>query len=384
MKIIADENIPYVKEAFSEFGEVVTLQGRNVNRDVLKDVDMLLVRSVTQVTPELIEETPVRFVASATIGIDHINVNYLSENNIGFAYAPGSNADSVAEYVTTVILEFAKKRKLDLAGLSVGIIGVGNVGSRVNRHLRAIGMNCLLYDPPQKKITGSDYYLELEEVLDRADIITIHVPLIIDKDESTYHMINHEFISRMKNGSILINTSRGKVVDEKSLRAELDKIGGIAFDVWENEPLINSEMLKNVDIATPHIAGYSVDGKIRGTKMIYDAVCAFFFRESSWRLPSEIFNKSEIVDLTKSQNPLCDAIEKAFPIMRDDRKLRSIFKEGKENHGHSFDLLRKDYPTRFEFKHYIIQLTQEQSAYAPILSELGFKVNIIKHSLKTR
>lgn len=375
MKIIADENIVFVKEAFSEFGEVVTVSGRGINREILEDAQILLVRSVTNVNADLLKGTSIKLVASATVGIDHVDMNFLLENNIGFAYAPGSNAESVAEYVTSAILVLSKKLHKKISDLTIGIVGAGNVGSRVVRHARALGMQSLVCDPPKKRLTGSDYYREMHELLDNADIITLHVPLTYEGDDTTYHLVNHEFVSRMKHGAILVNTSRGKVIEEKGLRAGHERLGALVFDVWENEPSINLEMLKNVDIATPHIAGYSYDGKVRGTKMIYDAACAFFFKKEVWKPSSEMLSKVECVDLGTSKDPVYDAVQTAYPIMRDDEDLRAVFLSNQKK---TFDDLRKNYPRRPEFNHFLFKLSEDQKEVVPILEDLGFKAEIEK------
>jgi erythronate-4-phosphate dehydrogenase len=377
MKVVADENIPLIKEAFSEFGEVVTASGRKFTRELLGDASILLVRSITNVNQALLEGSSVKFVATATIGTDHVDLNYLRDNNIGFAYAPASNADSVGEYIVAAMLTLAKKKKMSLSEITLGIIGVGNVGSRVYRHACTLGIKCLLNDPPKKRLTQSDIYVSLEHVLDKADIITLHVPLITTGEDTTYRMVSHEFLGKMKQGAILINSSRGKVVDEKSLRAAHSRLGGLVLDVWETEPAISLETLRMTDICTPHIAGYSYDGKLRGTQMIYDAACAFFFRSPSWHIPEAI--TTEIIgeiDCTSSLDPLFDAVISAYPIMEDDKRLRLILEKDKAEQEKYFDELRKKYPRRDEFFHFIIKCKKEQSKLAILLSNLGFKVDV--------
>jgi erythronate-4-phosphate dehydrogenase len=376
MKVIADENIPLIKDAFSEFGEVFTASGRKITRELLDDSSILLVRSITNVNQALLEGSSVKFVATATIGTDHVDLNYLRDNNIGFAYAPASNADSVGEYVVAAMLTMAKKKNMKLSDITLGIIGVGNVGSRVYRHASTLGIKCLLNDPPKKRLTQSDIYVSLEQVLDKADIITLHVPLITTGEDTTYRMVSHEFLGKMKQGAILINSSRGKVVDEKGLRAAHSRLGGLVLDVWETEPGISLETVRMADICTPHIAGYSYDGKLRGTQMIYDAACAFFFRSPSWHIPEEI--TTEIVgeiDCTSSLEPLFDAVISAYPIMEDDKRLRQILEKDKAQQESYFDELRKKYPRRDEFFHFVVKCKKEQSKLAILLSNLGFKVD---------
>ena len=258
MKIIADKNIYKVEEAFSALGEVVMFPADGINQKLLSDsgAEVLLVRSVTRVDAALLEGTPVKFVASASIGVDHVDVEYLRGQSVGFAHAPGSSADSVAEYVAAALLEICAKSGRGPRGLKLGVVGVGNVGSRVCRLAGALGFECLLNDPPKKELTGSDVYRPLEELLSDCDVISLHVPLVEAGPGATLHMVNGEFVSRMKQGAALINTSRGRVVDEESFRAACPRLGVAALDVFENEPAVSVETLRLAGIATPHIAGY--------------------------------------------------------------------------------------------------------------------------------
>lgn len=376
MKIVADENISFVKEAFSGFGEVETVSGRMINREVLADATILLVRSITTVNRELLEGTAVRFVASATIGVDHIDTDYLKEKSIGFAYAPGSNAESVAEYVLSALFLMSSRLKRPLQQMTLGIVGVGNIGSKVYHYAEALGIRCLLNDPPKKKLTGSEIYISLNQITEESDILTFHVPLVTSGEFSTYHMVNHDLIAGMKKNAILINTSRGRVVDEKSIRAERGRLGGLILDVWENEPSINTEIFKLTDIGTPHIAGYSFDGKIRGTKMIYDAACAFFFLKPQWQIPQDYFTEIvKTIDVGSSSQPVADAILNAYAIEQDHKALSNILKKEKPEQGKFFDELRKNYPGRREFSHFLIKCSTAQAKEAKILSELGFQVD---------
>lgn len=378
MKIVADENISLVKEAFSGLGEVVTVPGRSMSKELLNDATVLLVRSVTKVNQELLDGTSVRFVASATIGTDHIDTKYLQENSIGFAYAPGSNAASVAEYVVCALQHMSMKTERPLESMTLGIIGVGNIGSKVYQHAERLGMRCLLNDPPKKRLTGHDIYIPLNQLVEEADVLSLHVPLISAGEDSTYHLVNHELIGKMKKNAILINTSRGQVVDEKSVRAEQAKFGGIILDVWENEPDINAETLKIVDIGTPHIAGYSFEGKIRGTQMIYEAACAYFFKRPQWQVSESCFTEIvKEIDVSSSVHPVADAVQKAYSIEDDHRSLRAILKKDKAEYGKFFDDLRKNYPRRREFTHFLVKCSEDQKNEARIINELGFPTQII-------
>lgn len=376
MKIVADENIPFVEKVFSHFGKVITVCGREIQKDTLEDATMLLVRSVTQVNKELLEGSSIKFVASATIGVDHIDTNYLHENSIGFAYSPGSNAESVAEYTIAAIIHLAEKTGKSLTDLTLGIIGVGSIGSRVYRFAEALGINCLLNDPPKKRLTGSDRYISLDRVITEADIITLHVPLNTGGEDSTLQMANDQFISRMKKGAFLINTSRGKIVDEKSVLAAKDILGGIVFDVWEDEPYINKEILNIVDIGTPHIAGHSYEGKVRGTRMIYDGACAYFFKRNDWSLPNSIITDIvDRIDISSSRSPIRDSILGVYKIFEDSEKFKENMKNNNLNDSAAiFDKFRKNYKHRHEFSRYLVNYSSNQEKEAQILSSLGFQV----------
>lgn len=375
MKIVADENISFVKEAFSEFGEVLTVPGRMINRELLADANILLVRSITPVNKELLEDTTVKFVASATIGVDHVDTGYLKEKSIGFAYAPGSNAESVAEYVVSALILLSSKMNRPLQQMTLGIVGVGNIGCKVYRYAEALGMRCLLNDPPKKRLTDSEIYIALKQLVEESDILTFHVPLITSGEYNTHHLVNHDLIARMKKNVILINTSRGRVFDEKSVRAERASLGGLVLDVWENEPNINTEIFKIADIGTPHIAGYSADGKMRGTKMIYDAACAFFFSKPTWQIPeNHISEVVKQIDVCSSAQPVTDAVLNAYSIGQDHKSLSEIVEMEKTEQGKFFDNLRRNYPGRREFPHFLIKCSPAQKREAKIISELGFQI----------
>jgi erythronate-4-phosphate dehydrogenase len=300
----------------------------------------------------------------------------LRQRHIGFAHAPGSNAESVAEYVLAALCELARKKHFSLRNTTLGIIGVGNIGSKVWRKAKLLGMNCLLCDPPKKRLTSSAVFKSHEEVFTQSDIITLHVPLIREGEEATYHMINDDTLSHMKKNAMLINTSRGNVVDENALLRHVKSLGGLVLDVWEHEPDINREVLAATDIATPHIAGYSYEGKLRGTAMLYEAACDFYFKQKNWHI-NDILKKEQegVIEIATSQRPFHDAVLQAYPIMNDDTALREIKNVSVQERGQFFDRLRRDYPRRREFSHYRIQLTQG-GQIAEVLSGLGFKTHV--------
>jgi len=377
MKLVADKQIYKVEEAFAGMGDVTAVSGGMISRELLSDADILLVRSVTQVNAALLEGTPVKFVASASIGVDHVDVGFLRENCIGFAHAPGSSADSVAEYVAAALVEICAKSGKSPREITLGVVGVGNVGGRVCALANALGMERLLNDPPKKALTGNEVYRPLEEVLERSDIVSLHVPLVESGENATYHLVGGDFVSRMKQGAALINTSRGRVIDEKSFKDVRSRLGMVALDVFEREPAINVDTLKLADIATPHIAGYSLDGKLRGTDMIYRGASAFFFKEALWDADSsDLRLQKRAIDLRGSEDPVRDGIRGAYPIMADDEHFRRVCSVPQDDLVKFFEGLRADYPKRLEFPHFKLTLSENQRAAAAVLGELRFEVEV--------
>jgi erythronate-4-phosphate dehydrogenase len=376
MKILADVNILFAKEAFGQFGEVITVEGRDITRERLKDIDALLVRSVTPVNRDLLDGTSVKFVASATTGTDHVDLAYLRDSHRGFAHAPGSNANSVAEYVVAALLYCAEKRDTKLEGKTLGIVGVGDVGTRVLYLGRALGMRCLLNDPPKKALSGSDLYLPLTAVLKESDVVTIHVPLTMKGPDATYRMVSAEFISSMKEGSFFVNTSRGDVLHEPSLISARKRLGCVVLDVWNNEPEPDPGTIAVCDLATPHIAGYSYDGKVSGTEMIYDAACAFFSHQRKWRPPSACDDdQPKQIALNDEVDPLAKAVLKAYPILKDDSLFRKIVLLDASRRGEYFGAVRSNYSRRLEFKNYAVAVGRKiPDSVKAALANLGFAV----------
>ncbi len=374
MKIIADENIPFVKECFSSAGDVVTIHGRKITPDILKDADALLVRSITKVGKDLLEGSKVKFVGTATIGFEHINLDYLSANKIGFASAPGSNANSVAEYITSAILNLAEKYKLDITKKSIGIVGVGNVGGRVEKKTKAMGMKVILNDPPLKRQSGDEKYRPIEEIFG-CDIVTLHTPLTLEGIDKTFHLADEKFFKALKKDVIFFNTCRGKVHETVALKNAITsgKTKACVLDVWENEPNIDIELVKIVDFGTPHIAGYSYDGKIVGMIMIYEAFCRFFGIKPKFGA-KDFLPKPQVekIDINKNDpKPLLTIINTLYDIKKDDAKLRQIIEKNAEKQGAYFDSLRKNYHIRREFQNTVISTGDKH--LQKILEGLGFK-----------
>jgi erythronate-4-phosphate dehydrogenase len=379
MRIVADENIPFVAECFSSIGKVQLVAGREITSDVIADADILLVRSVTRVGADLLGGSRVCFVGTATIGFDHVDIEYLSRNNIGFASAPGSNANSAAEYVIAAMLEISRKHKITLEGKSIGIIGVGNVGSRVAKKAAALGMKVSLNDPPLQRQTGDPKYLPVKELFG-CDFVTLHTPLTFDGVDKTFHLANDTFFKKsLKSGCVFINTSRGCVVDTSALKTAIksDKLKAVALDVWQNEPNIDAGLLEMVDIGTPHIAGYSLDGKVAGMIMVYKAVCQHFGLEARWGaedfLVEPAISKLEVdADSVDEQRVILGAVKQVYDISQDDRKLRGILEVDAERKGEFFDSLRNNYPVRREFQNIRALVKNKCNSLANKLNGIGF------------
>ena len=347
MKIVADENIPCVEKAFASLGEVELVQGRGLRPAQVRDADILLVRSVTRVDEGLLAGSKVRFVGSATIGFDHVDREYLEARGIGFSTAPGSNAISAAEYVISGLVVLAERAGIDLGGKTAGIIGCGNVGSRVLTRLTALGINCLVNDPPLKERGGHEDYVELDDLL-QADIITAHVPLETGGSHPTLHLLDGAFLGELKPGAILINSARGPVADNRALDHLLERRSdlSVVLDVWEGEPEINTSLLEKVALGTPHIAGYSLDGKLRGTEMIYSAACRFLQQPPRWSAVKELPSVPAFAAETFIAGDVAGNIRRAvlacYDVRGDDARLRAILSLPSRERPGYFDRLRKE------------------------------------------
>jgi len=381
MKIIIDENIPLAKKCFNTLGDVVLVPGRDLPADVVKDGDVLLVRSITQVNATLLKDSNIKFVGTATIGTDHIDLEYLKENNITFTSAAGCNANSVGEYITLAMLHFAEKLQFDLSTKTVGIIGVGNVGTNVREKAEALGMTVLEHDPPKAATLGGDHWVSFAEAF-AADIVTIHVPLEKNGDNPTYHMINASVLSQLKPHQILINAARGSVIDNASFTNYLKEtpLAAVLLDVWEKEPTISQAMLTQVDLGSPHIAGYSYDGKINGTTILYNALTTFLGREetiTTAQLLSDIPDNHITIDTNeKTMQAVClEALRSIYDLTFDDKTLRDSILLPQEKRGAAFDHQRKSYRQRLEASHTHITLSPYNDALATTLISIGFNVN---------
>jgi erythronate-4-phosphate dehydrogenase len=380
MKIVADANIPHVRKCFSSVGDVQVVGGRDITRATVAEADALLVRSITRVNEELLSGSQVRFVGTATIGFDHVDVDYLTRQGIGFASAPGSNANSAAEYVIAGLLQIVRRHAIELEGKSIGVIGVGNVGSRVATKCEALGMQVLRNDPPLQRETGDLAYVPIEALYD-CDFITIHTPLTREGPEKTYHLADARFLSSLRSGVMFVNASRGAVVDSQALKSAIraGRLRSTILDVWEGEPDIDVDLLERVDLGTPHIAGYSLDGKIAGMIMIYRALCTHFQLESQFDvgdfLPEPAVPHLALEgDAGSDERLLAHAVARVYDIERDDTNLRRIVTETAPRRGPFFDGLRKNYPVRREFHNTVVALAAPQATLVAKLRGIGFGV----------
>jgi erythronate-4-phosphate dehydrogenase len=380
MKIVADCNIPFVAECFSSLGDVLLSGGRDMDAAMVADADILLVRSITKVGAELLEGSSVRFVGTATIGKDHIDEEYLREKGIGFASAPGSNANSVAEYIVAALLALGKKHKFELDGKSIGIVGVGNVGSRVEKKAMALGMDVVLNDPPLARETEDAKYRSIEEVYG-CDFVTVHTPLTFEGEDKTYHLVDGDFLGALKKECYFLNSSRGGVVDTDALKKAIAEktIAGAVLDVWENEPDIDGELLLKVELSTPHIAGYSFDGKVAGMGMIYEAACDCFGVEAKHSasdfLPAPEVARIDLDEFSGSEESIIgNVVQQVYVINRDDFNTREILLIEENGRGKWFDDLRKNYAVRREFQNTEVLVKDTESSTAKKLAGIGFKV----------
>ncbi len=374
LSIVADQQILLAGEAFSDFGDVQLLDGRSIDHQSIKNADVLLVRSVTKVNETLLKNSKIKFVGSATSGIDHIDTDYLQKSNISFSHALGSNARSVAEYVLSSLLVTAEQQGFDLTEKTVGIIGCGQVGSRVKRFMDALGVKCLLNDPPLANKASKHTYVDLREIL-QADIITLHVPLTTIGDFPTNKLVNKEFLAKLKSDSILVNTSRGEVIDEAALLEFKQKnpASTLILDVWCNEPEIDINLLHNSFISTPHIAGYSYDGKLKATEMLFDALNDFLEQN----LPRTDLLNSEQEKVIIDDDAIQLAILQSYDVRSDAIALANLDNIDNEERAAYFDNLRKNYPKRREFTNRIIQTNNMRDEAKQQLLQLGFKVETL-------
>ncbi|EHM42111.1 4-phosphoerythronate dehydrogenase PdxB [Hafnia paralvei] len=374
MKILVDENMPYAGELFSRLGDVQAVRGRPLPAEALVGADALMVRSVTKVNAELLSGTGVRFVGTATAGTDHVDDRWLSEQGIGFSAAPGCNAIAVVEYVFSSLMMLAERDGFDLREKTVGIVGVGNVGSRLNNRLKALGVQTLLCDPPRAAKGDAETFYPLDKLVQDADILTFHTPLNKTGSDKTLHLVDADLLAALPDNRILINAARGPIVDNSALLAALKngKKLSVILDVWEPEPELSLELLALVDIGTPHIAGYSLEGKARGTTQVFEAYSEFLGQPQHVAL-SELLPVPEIASVrvhgALDQAKLKRLMHLVYDVRRDDAPLRRVAGQAGE-----FDRLRKHYQERREWSSLCVLC--DDSASVELLRALGFSAEL--------
>lgn len=373
MKIVIDDKIPYIKGALEPFAEVVYLPGSKTTHDVVRDADALVTRTRTRCNKDLLEGSNVRFIATATIGYDHIDTDYCRDAGIEWVNAKGCNAESVNQYIASALVSWAMKNRITLRDKTIGIIGVGEVGSRVEKTCKALGMKVLLNDPPRERKEGPGKFVPLGEIQQHADIITLHVPLNPAGEDATFHLVNGSFLEKLVRQPLIINSCRGEVTETDAVKKALENqtLSGFIADCWENEPDIDTRLLNRALYGTPHIAGYSRDGKANGTTMSVRAISRFFnLGIDNWN-PSdvELPGSTEIKidgNQRRELSILAEAILTTYDIERDDEALR--------NSPHLFEQLRGDYPVRREFDTYTVKAKNINDDTITTLRKLGFKV----------
>lgn len=380
MRIVADENIPLLDEFFAGFGEIHRLPGRHIDATAVANADLLLVRSVTQVNRALLEGSAVKFVGTCTIGTDHLDLDYFQQAGITWASAPGCNARGVVDYVLGSLLVLAEQQGVDLSTRTYGVIGAGQVGGRLVKVLRGLGWSVLVCDPLREAAQGGDY-VSLQQVLDECDVISLHTPLERLGEHPTYHLFNHARLASLKPGSWLINASRGAVVDNQALRELLPQRTDlqVVLDVWEGEPQADPKLAALCRIATPHIAGYSLDGKLRGTAQIYQALCQHLDVAPGVDL-AQLMPAPWLSDLTIDGNAdpawalatLCRAV---YDPRRDDADFRRSLQGDAATRRAAFDGLRKHYPMRREIDGLMVCVKGDAPVLVSLVQALGAQLN---------
>ncbi|WBU50733.1 4-phosphoerythronate dehydrogenase PdxB [Kosakonia pseudosacchari] len=370
MKILVDENMPYARDLFSRLGEVKAVPGRPIPVAELADADALMVRSVTKVNEGLLQGSGIKFVGTATAGTDHVDEAFLRQAGIAFSAAPGCNAIAVVEYVFSSLLMLAERDGFALQDRTVGIVGVGNVGGRLQARLEAFGVRTLLCDPPRADRGDDGDFRSLDELVREADVLTFHTPLFKDGPYKTLHLADDALLSRLKPGTILINACRGPVVDNAALlqRLQAGQALSVVLDVWEPEPDLNVDLLNLVDIGTAHIAGYTLEGKARGTTQVFEAFSDFLGKRQQVALdtllPAPEFGRITLHGAL-DQSTLKRLVHLVYDVRRDDALLRKVAGTPGE-----FDKLRKNYLERREWSSLYVQC--DDASAAALLQKLGF------------
>ncbi|MCD4695676.1 MAG: 4-phosphoerythronate dehydrogenase [Bacteroidales bacterium] len=371
MKIVADDKIPFLKGVLEPYAEVVYLPGNQIQNSTLKNADALLTRSITICNEELLQNSNVKIIASATIGDDHIDKVYCKKAGIKWSTAKGCNAGAVAQYVATALLHVANKKQIELADKTIGIVGVGNIGSKVQRIANLFAMKVLLNDPPRERNEGKGEFTSIGEIQEKADFVSLHVPLTYGGVDKTFHLADSELFKGFAKPVHFINTSRGAVGDTDVLKSALvnSMVKTATLDVWENEPDIDRELLDVSAIASPHIAGYTLEGKANGTAFTVQAVSKCFnLGLDSWYPGLPVESRTIEFDCASlsDQEIFHKIFDQVYPIQKDDMELR--------NNPDHFEQLRRDYVFRRENNTFILDIRNVSDELTELLKKLGFEM----------
>ena len=376
MKIVCDNKIPFLRGVLEPYADVVYLPGKETTAEVVRDADALITRTRTKCNEALLKGSQVQVIATATIGFDHIDTAWCDRNGIFWDNAPGCNSGSVQQYIASVLVTLAQKYGFSLADKTLGVVGVGHVGRKVARIAELLGMKVLLNDPPRARAEGPEKFVSLDDLMERADIVTLHVPLTREGEDATWHLFDAARIGRLRPDQFLFNSSRGPVVDNAALKAALKAgtLRGAVLDVWENEPDIDRELMGLLEYSTPHIAGYSADGKANGTTMSVRTVASVLglplrdWTASGVPAPAQPLSFSIDAAGKTDAQVLAEAILYTYDVQRDTDALRAA--------PELFEKLRGDYPVRREPTAFTLQLKGGTTSQAETLSRIGFKLQI--------
>ena len=374
MKIVCDDKIPFLRGTLEPFAEVVYLPGKQTTAEVVKDADAVITRTRTACNGTLLKDSKVKVIATATIGFDHIDTAWCESNGIIWKNAPGCNSWSVKQYISSVLVSLARRHSLDLSAMTLGVVGVGNVGSKVAEAASLLGMKVLLNDPPRERREGPDKFVSLDTLMEQSDIITLHVPLTKEGEDATWHLFDADRIARLRADQFLFNSSRGPVVDNKALKAALlaKSLRGAVLDVWEGEPELDRELISLLEYSTPHIAGYSADGKANGTTMSVRTVASVLglpltdWTASGVPAPAQPLEFTIDASGRTKQEVLTEAILYTYDVQKDTDALRAA--------PELFEKLRGDYPVRREPTAFTLHLVNGTADEVRTLKELGFNI----------
>ena len=366
-KIIADQEIPYLKGVLESVADITYLPSTDITKHRIREADALMIRTRTKSNKNLLEGTDVRFIASATSGIDHVDTTFCRSAGIEVRNAPGCNSSAVAQYIGSSLMNIFRAENRRPEQLTLGIIGVGHVGKKVSDLAQSLGMSVLLNDPPRQRIEGDKQFTPLVDLIKKSDIITLHVPFNRDGIDKTEHLVNEAFLRRMQPKGWLINASRGEVTSSQALLKAPESIK-LILDVWENEPHIDNQLLKRTRLGTPHIAGYSVNGKANATMQSVRALSSFFGLGVENYVPKIPLPADDVI-VPKGLNPmekLSSAVLRTYDIGHDDKMLK--------NNPEAFEMFRKDYRCRWEFENYTVALSASEKQLASWFNKIGFNL----------